>query len=65
MGSGYNYAEEFNRLDMEALKKDLLVLMTDSQEWWPADFGHFFYLGFIMEMSNFVHLLNSFFSMVE
>jgi catalase-peroxidase len=41
MGEGFNYAEEFQRLDLQAVKKDLLALMTDSQEWWPADFGHY------------------------
>ncbi|RII28461.1 MAG: catalase/peroxidase HPI [Geobacter sp.] len=41
MGTGFNYAEEFNKLDLEALKKDLQSLMTDSQEWWPADYGHY------------------------
>ena len=41
MEKGFNYAEEFKSLDLEALKKDLLALMTDSQEWWPADFGHY------------------------
>ena len=41
MGEGYNYAEEFKQLDLAALKKDLYALMTDSQEWWPADFGHY------------------------
>ena len=41
MGSAFNYAEEFKTLDLEALKKDLHALMTDSQEWWPADFGHY------------------------
>lgn len=41
MGKGFNYAEEFNSLDYEALKKDLHELMTDSQDWWPADFGHY------------------------
>ncbi|KAH8719300.1 heme peroxidase [Phaeosphaeriaceae sp. PMI808] len=40
-GSGFNYAEEFKKLDYDALKKDLTALMTDSQEWWPADFGHY------------------------
>ena len=39
MGGGGNYAEEFKKLDLEALKKDLYALMTDSQEWWPADYG--------------------------
>lgn len=37
----FDYAEAFNSLDYQALKKDLLALMTDSQEWWPADFGHY------------------------
>ncbi|AYG68465.1 MULTISPECIES: catalase/peroxidase HPI [unclassified Rhizobium] len=41
MGKAFNYAEEFKKLDLEALKKDLFALMTDSQEWWPADFGHY------------------------
>src|ERR1700704_1190609 len=41
MGEAFDYAEEFKKLDIEALKKDLHALMTDSQEWWPADFGHY------------------------
>ena len=41
MGEGFNYAEEFNKLDLEALKQDLYALMTDSQDWWPADYGHY------------------------
>jgi catalase-peroxidase len=41
MGEEFNYAEEFKKLDLKALKKDLYALMTDSQEWWPADFGHY------------------------
>lgn len=41
MGDEFNYAEEFKKLDYYALKKDLLDLMTDSQDWWPADFGHY------------------------
>jgi len=41
MGEGFNYAEEFKSLDLEAVKKDLYALMTDSQEWWPADYGHY------------------------
>jgi catalase-peroxidase len=41
MGKEFNYAEEFKKLDLKALKKDLYALMTDSQEWWPADFGHY------------------------
>jgi catalase-peroxidase len=41
MGEEFNYAEEFEKLDLEALKKDLYALMTDSQDWWPADYGHY------------------------
>ncbi len=41
MGDDFNYAEAFNSLDLEAVKKDLLAVMTDSQDWWPADFGHY------------------------
>ncbi len=41
MDGEFNYAEEFKKLDLEALKKDLYALMTDSQDWWPADFGHY------------------------
>ncbi len=41
MGEDFNYAEEFKKLDLEALKKDLYALMTDSQDWWPADWGHY------------------------
>ncbi|NYB28141.1 MAG: catalase/peroxidase HPI [Methanobacteriaceae archaeon] len=41
MGEDFNYAEEFKSLDYYALKKDLKELMTDSQDWWPADFGHY------------------------
>ena len=41
MGEDFNYAEEFKSLDLEAVKKDLLALMTNSQDWWPADFGHY------------------------
>jgi len=40
-GVGFNYAEEFKKLDFEAIKKDLIALMTDSQDWWPADYGHY------------------------
>ncbi len=40
-GPDYNYREELKKLDVEALKKDLTALMTDSQEWWPADYGHY------------------------
>jgi len=41
LGEKFDYAEEFKKLDYFALKKDLLELMTDSQDWWPADFGHY------------------------
>jgi len=41
MGEEFDYTEEFDKLDLEALKKDLHELMTDSQEWWPADYGHY------------------------
>jgi catalase-peroxidase len=41
MGKDFNYAKEFNSLDLEVVKKDLLELMTNSQSWWPADFGHY------------------------
>jgi catalase-peroxidase len=41
MGEAFNYAEEFKTLDLKALKKDLEDLMTDSQDWWPADYGHY------------------------
>jgi catalase-peroxidase len=41
MGNQFNYAKEFNSLDLNAVTKDLHALMTDSQEWWPADFGHY------------------------
>ncbi len=41
MGKDFNYAEEFKKLDLKALKKDLRELMTQSQDWWPADFGHY------------------------
>lgn len=41
MAGGFNYAEEFKKLDLKAVKQDLFALMTDSQEWWPADFGHY------------------------
>jgi len=41
MGEEFNYAEEFKSLDLAAVKKDLAALMTDSKDWWPADFGHY------------------------
>ncbi len=41
MEEGFNYAEEFKKLDLPALKKDLFTLMTDSQDWWPADYSHY------------------------
>ena len=41
LGEEFNYAKEFAKLDYQALKKDLTDLMTDSQEWWPADYGHY------------------------
>ncbi|NCB76232.1 MAG: catalase/peroxidase HPI [Negativicutes bacterium] len=41
MGASFNYAEEFKTLDLDAVKKDLYALMTDSQDWWPADYGHY------------------------
>jgi catalase-peroxidase len=41
MGPDFDYAEEFQKLDLAALKKDLYALMTDSQDWWPADWGHY------------------------
>jgi catalase-peroxidase len=41
MGAAFDYAEAFKTLDIEALKKDLTALMTDSQDWWPADYGHY------------------------
>ncbi len=41
MGEEFNYAEEFRKLDLAALKNDLYALMTDSQNWWPADYGHY------------------------
>src|SRR5512142_2432958 len=41
MGEEFNYAKEFKSLDLEAVKRDLGELMTQSQDWWPADFGHY------------------------
>ena len=41
MDGGFNYAEEFAKLDLAAVKADLAELMTDSKDWWPADYGHY------------------------
>jgi len=41
LGAAFNYAEEYKKLDLAAVKKDLYALMTDSQDWWPADYGHY------------------------
>ena len=41
MAKGFDYAAEFQTLDLSAVKKDLKALMTDSQDWWPADYGHY------------------------
>ena len=49
MGVGFNYREEVKKLDVGALKKDMHALMTDSQDWWPADWGH--YGGLMIRMS--------------
>ncbi|MBR9845879.1 MAG: catalase/peroxidase HPI [Algicola sp.] len=49
MGEDFNYAEAFKKLDYKALKQDVLNLMTDSQDWWPADYGH--YGGFMIRMA--------------
>ena len=49
MGEVFSYAEEFKKLDLAEVKKDLVKMMTDSQEWWPADWGH--YGGLIIRMA--------------
>ena len=49
LGDDFNYAEAFNSIDFAALKKDVIDLMTDSQDWWPADYGH--YGGFMIRMA--------------
>jgi len=41
LGSDFNYAEEFKNLDLNALKQDIIEVMTTSQDWWPADYGHY------------------------
>ncbi|MDW8244896.1 MAG: peroxidase family protein, partial [Thermogemmata sp.] len=41
LGEGFRYADEFKKLDLEALKKDIIAVMTTSQDWWPADWGHY------------------------
>src|SRR4030081_216080 len=41
MGPSFDYAEEFKKLDLNAVKNDIFALMKDSQEWWPADYGHY------------------------
>ena len=41
MGPGFDYAKEFKKLDLKALKQDIFALMTTSQDWWPADYGHY------------------------
>ena len=41
MGETFDYAKEFKSLDLKAVKKDLEKIMTDSKDWWPADFGHY------------------------
>jgi catalase-peroxidase len=49
MGKEFNYADEFKKLDFKAMKKDLYALMTDSKDWWPADYGH--YGGLLIRMA--------------
>ncbi|MGB8501040.1 MAG: catalase-peroxidase, partial [Mycobacterium sp.] len=49
LGAGFDYKEEFKKLDVEALKRDVIALMTNSQDWWPADYGH--YGGLFIRMS--------------
>jgi catalase-peroxidase len=49
MGKAFNYAKEFKKLDIQAVKKDLYALMTDSKDWWPSDYGH--YGGLFIRMS--------------
>ncbi len=49
MGEAFDYAEEFEKLDFKALKTDLHAVMTESQDWWPADFGH--YGGLLIRMA--------------
>jgi catalase-peroxidase len=49
LGEGYRYAEEFAKVDVEALKRDIVEMLTTSQDWWPADFGH--YGGLMIRMS--------------
>ena len=41
MGGDFNYADEFKTLDLDALKRDIFDVMTTSQDWWPADYGHY------------------------
>ena len=41
MGDGFDYAAEFNKLDLAMVKRDVAALMTDSKDWWPADYGHY------------------------
>src|SRR3954466_15984248 len=49
LGEAFDYKEAFKDLDVEALKRDVMAVMTDSQDWWPADFGH--YAGLFIRMS--------------